>query len=54
MKPEDYRSKAPPSKPSTNEQPRNRLSEDGPVEMKGKKMSPFRRVLNSLWGPIRG
>ena len=47
-------SKAPKSKPIAKDQPQDRLSEAGPNEIQGKKMSPFRRLLNSLWGPIRG
>lgn len=34
--------------------PPERLAEDGPNEMEGKKPGPFRRLLNNLWGPIRG
>jgi len=30
------------------------LTEDGPNEIKGKKNNPFQKVLNSIWGPIRG
>jgi hypothetical protein len=54
MKSEGDREKAPQSKPSVKEQPQDRLTEDGPNEMPGKKTSPFRKLLNNLWGPIRG
>jgi hypothetical protein len=54
MKSQDDHAKDPQSKPNVKEQPRDRLTEDGPNEMEGKKASPFRRFLNSLWGPIRG
>jgi Cation transporter/ATPase, N-terminus len=30
------------------------LTEDGPNEIKGKKNNPFQKVINSIWGPIRG
>ena len=53
MKPQGDREKAPP-KPSVKDQPQDRLTEDGPNEMPGKKTSPFRKLLNNLWGPIRG
>ncbi len=54
MKPKEDRGKAPQSKPRANERPQDRLTEDGPNQVQGKKSSPFRRLLNSLWGPIRG
>jgi hypothetical protein len=47
-------SKPPQSKTSVNDQPQDRLTEEGPNESQGKKSNPFRRLLNSLWGPIRG
>jgi hypothetical protein len=54
MKSEDDHGKAPQSQPIVKEQPQDRLTEDGPNGMQGKKTSPFRRLLNNLWGPIRG
>ncbi len=54
MKPSLDRSKTPQSKPSVKDQPQDRLTEEGPNESQEKKSSPFRRLLNSLWGPIRG
>ena len=54
MKSNTDQSKAPKSVPSTKEQPQDRLTEDGPNQVAGEKMSPLRRLLNSLWGPLRG
>jgi hypothetical protein len=54
MKYEGDHGKAPQLKSSVKEQPQDRLTENGPNEKEGKKASPFRRLLNNLWGPIRG
>jgi hypothetical protein len=54
MKFKDDRPKRPQSKPSVKDPAQNRLTEDGPNEMEGKKTNPFRKFLNNLWGPIRG
>ena len=44
----------PQAKPGVENQQPNQLTEDGPDESQGKKLSPFRKFLNNLWGPIRG
>jgi len=54
MKSDEDREKAPQSKLSVEEPPQGRLTEDGPDETAGKKTGPFRKLLNSLWGPVRG
>ena len=46
--------KTPESKPKANDAAQNRLTEDGPNGGKNKKVNPFRKFLNNLWGPIRG
>ena len=35
-------------------QAHDQLTEAGPNEIEGKKTNPFQKVLNSIWGPIRG
>ncbi len=32
----------------------DQLTEAGPNEIEGKKTNPFQKILNSIWGPIRG
>jgi len=54
MKSNSDQSKVPQSKPSVKDQPQNRLNEDGPNQTQEGKIGPFRRLLNSLWGPVRG
>jgi hypothetical protein len=39
---------------NSKEQPQIRLTETEPNEPAGTKTSAFRRLLNALWGPIRG
>ena len=39
---------------NSKEQPESRLAEKEPNEPAGTKTSAFRRLLNALWGPIRG
>jgi hypothetical protein len=39
---------------NSKEQPQSRLTENEPNEPAGTKSSAFRRLLNALWGPIRG
>jgi hypothetical protein len=54
MQPNAGEPKAPESTPIAKEEPENRLTQDGPDEIEGKKLTPFRKFLNDLWGPIRG
>ena len=54
MKSSDDRPKRRQSKPKLKNTTQNRLTEDGPDGMEGKKTNPFLRFLNYLWGPIRG
>jgi len=54
MNPSQDQSKAPQPKPVVKEQPQDQLTEEGPSPIPGRKLSPFRRLLNALWGPIRG
>ena len=44
---------APPDRRSEAEA-HDQLTEAGPNEIEGKKTNPFQKVLNSIWGPIRG
>jgi hypothetical protein len=39
---------------TSKEQPQSRLTEKEPNQPAGTKTSAFRRLLNALWGPIRG
>ena len=54
MKPNTDQPKTPESKPKANDAAQNRLTEDGPNGGKNKKVNPFRKFLNNLWGPICG
>ena len=49
----DKKIAAPPDSHSEAEA-RQQLTEDGPNEIEGKKINPFQKILNSIWGPIRG
>ena len=49
----DKKIAAPPDSRSEAEA-HEQLTEDGPNEIKGEKNNPFQKVLNSIWGPIRG
>ena len=49
----DKKMAAPPDSRSESEA-HDQLTEAGPNEIEGKKTNPFQKVLNSIWGPIRG
>ena len=49
----DKKMAAPPDSRSEAEA-HEQLTEAGPNEIEGKKTNPFQKVLNSIWGPIRG
>ena len=53
MKTSDDRLKTQPAE-NSKEQPQSRLTEKEPNQPAGTKTSPFRRLLNAVWGPIRG
>ena len=42
------------AKPNAKDAAQDRLTEDGPNGAEGKTVGPFRKLLNNLWGPIRG